>query len=126
MQLMPETAADMNVNDVYNPEDNIRGGVRLLGLLDEFFAKRGVAEDERLYFILAGYNAGHGRIEKCMEAAEAMDLDKYKWASIYSVINMSIEGKRSKVALPKFHTRETLDFVDTIIKIYEHYRCFVS
>lgn len=50
MQLMPRTAEAMGVRDPFDPEQNLRGGVRLLrGLLDEF-------GDVRL--ALAAYNAG--------------------------------------------------------------------
>lgn len=50
MQLMPRTAEAMGVNNPFDPEQNLRGGVRLLrGLLSEF-------GDVRL--ALAAYNAG--------------------------------------------------------------------
>ncbi|MCS7308828.1 MAG: lytic transglycosylase domain-containing protein [Armatimonadota bacterium] len=50
MQLMPRTAEAMGVRDPFDPEQNLRGGVRLLrGLLNEF-------GDVRL--ALAAYNAG--------------------------------------------------------------------
>ena len=51
MQLIPETASDMNVRDPFNPEDNIRGGSRYLRLmLDQFKGDTDLA--------LAAYNAG--------------------------------------------------------------------
>ncbi|MGC8782901.1 MAG: lytic transglycosylase domain-containing protein [Armatimonadota bacterium] len=50
MQLMPGTAEAMGVSNPFDPEQNLRGGVRLLrGLLNEF-------GDVRL--ALAAYNAG--------------------------------------------------------------------
>jgi len=50
MQLMPQTARAMGVQNPFDPEQNLRGGVRLLrGLLDEF-------GDVRI--ALAAYNAG--------------------------------------------------------------------
>lgn len=50
MQLMPRTAEAMGVDNPFDPEQNLRGGVRLLrGLLSEF-------GDVRL--ALAAYNAG--------------------------------------------------------------------
>ncbi|GIV15902.1 MAG: hypothetical protein KatS3mg022_1337 [Armatimonadota bacterium] len=50
MQLMPRTAEALGVSNPFDPEQNLRGGVRLLrGLLDEF-------GDVRL--ALAAYNAG--------------------------------------------------------------------
>ena len=57
MQLIPETAERFGVRDVWDPVDNLRGGMAYLRwLLDHF---RG---DVKL--ALAGYNAGEGAVER--------------------------------------------------------------
>jgi hypothetical protein len=50
MQLMPATAADMGVEAPFEPQQNVRGGVRYLKLLLERF--------DALDHALAAYNAG--------------------------------------------------------------------
>ena len=55
MQLMPETAREMNVASPFEPEDNIMGGSRYLRKLHDLFAG-----DLRL--VLAAYNAGPNRV----------------------------------------------------------------
>ena len=56
MQLMPATAAQHQVADVFKPRDNIEGGVRhLKWLLDRYAGN--------VPFAVAAYNAGHARVE---------------------------------------------------------------
>jgi soluble lytic murein transglycosylase-like protein len=57
MQLMPEVARDLGVENPFEPEENIRGGVTLLRrLLDKYHG------DQRL--ALAAYNAGEGAVDR--------------------------------------------------------------
>lgn len=51
MQLMPETASRVNVSNVFNPRENIEGGVRYLKYLLSLF-------NDDLRLSLAAYNAG--------------------------------------------------------------------
>jgi hypothetical protein len=55
MQLMPGTASILGVNDSFNPEENIRGGVRHLRYLLDLFKGD-------LQMVLAGYNAGENMV----------------------------------------------------------------
>lgn len=57
MQLMPDTANDMEVEDPFSPEENIFGGTRYLSILLERFKN-----NKRL--ALAAYNAGPEAVEE--------------------------------------------------------------
>jgi len=57
MQLIPATAERFQVRDVFDPEENIRGGMAYLRWLLAFF-KGDVA------LVAAAYNAGEGAVEK--------------------------------------------------------------
>ena len=57
MQLIDSTAADMNVKNVWNPEENIFGGSKYLSqMLNKY--------DGNIEKSLAAYNAGPGNVEK--------------------------------------------------------------
>ena len=56
MQLMPDTAERFGVQDAFEPEDNIRGGVAYLDFLMKEF-------DHDPILVLAGYNAGEGAVK---------------------------------------------------------------
>lgn len=57
MQLIPETAARFGVKSVFDPSDNIRGGLAYLRWLMAFFKGE-------VSLVLAAYNAGEGAVER--------------------------------------------------------------
>ena len=56
MQLMPATAASLGVSNAYDPEQNIKGGVKYLKQMYDQFGSYDLA--------LAAYNAGPGAVQK--------------------------------------------------------------
>lgn len=57
MQLIPSTAREMGVNDVFDPYQNIMGGTKYLKmLLDKY--------NGNLFLALSAYNAGPDRVDK--------------------------------------------------------------
>jgi soluble lytic murein transglycosylase-like protein len=60
MQLMPNTADELQVSDPYDVRENVCAGTRYLGILMEKF-------NYRLPLALAAYNAGPHRVEQCKD-----------------------------------------------------------
>lgn len=58
MQLMPATAEDMSVKNVFSPRDNIEGGVKYLRRLLNIF-------NNDLRLVVAAYNAGENAVIGC-------------------------------------------------------------
>ncbi len=70
MQLMPPTAADLGVEDSFDPAENIDGGSRYLAkMLDLFSGDRRLA--------LAGYNAGPNRVRRIMAVPDIEETQTY-------------------------------------------------
>ena len=65
MQLMPQTARDMYVEDLLDPAQNIEGGARYLRLLQDLFG-------DDLERVLAAYNAGPERVRRSAGAVPAI------------------------------------------------------
>lgn len=57
MQLMPETAGEMYVKDIFDPRDNIEGGTRYLRVLANMYSGDMVK-------MIAAYNAGPNAVNK--------------------------------------------------------------
>ena len=72
MQLMPETASRMNVSNIFNPRENIEGGVRYFKYLLSLF-------NNDLRLSLAAYNAGEnivGELRSIPPYRETVDYVK--------------------------------------------------
>ncbi len=70
MQLMPATAQSLGVYDVFDANDNMRGGIRYFSdMLSRF--------DKNTEFALAAYNAGPGAVEKYHGIPPYEETQKY-------------------------------------------------
>ena len=70
MQLMPDTARELDVEDPFEPEQNIRGGVQLLRrLLDRYNGDYRMA--------LAAYNAGEGAVARSGGVPDYPETQEY-------------------------------------------------
>jgi len=78
MQLMPATAEELGVDDLYDPTSNINAGVRYMKILRDQFEQELPLED-KTWFTLASYNAGFNRVKKARALAEKMGLDSDRW-----------------------------------------------
>ncbi len=70
MQLMPDTASDMYVRDVWSPRDNIEGGARYLRILANQY-------DGNLEKTLAAYNAGPEAVKRAGGVPRFQETQEY-------------------------------------------------
>ena len=127
MQLMPSTARSVGVSqqDVFQPESNIRGAVRLINQLDQHYAFIH-NPSERINFILAAYNAGPGHVDDARALARKYGKDPDRWLG-------NVDGYVLRMAESRFYNQpevrhgyfrgsETYDYVGSIRVRWEEYK----
>lgn len=79
MQVLPRTARQFDIHgDLTDPETNIRAGLEFLQWLEHRFPAR-LPLDERIYFSLAAYNAGHGHVQDARRLARQLGKNPDLW-----------------------------------------------
>ncbi len=79
MQVMPETGQHFGFNNLWNPHQNIRAGVKFLKFLDDQWTKTILDPDERLKFVLASYNVGFSHVLDARNLANKHGKSPVKW-----------------------------------------------
>ena len=70
MQLMPQTAVELNVKNTFSPEENVYGGVKYLRYLIDRY-------EGNLSLALAAYNAGETTVKKWGTVPPIRETQKY-------------------------------------------------
>lgn len=126
MQLMPRTAEiyGMDSTSFFLPEENIKAAVGYLKDIDKLFRKIS-NEDERVKFVLAGYNGGPYHIIDAMALAERYGKNPHIW---HGNVEYFLEQKGtpdfymdSVVKYGPFHANETVRYVDNVLSTYGDY-----
>ncbi len=130
MQLMPNTAAQYGISNLYNPESSVIAGTKYLKWLDQkIWAKKIKNVKERRKFVLGSYNAGPGHIADARRLTEKYDGNPDKWKDVAKYLL-----KKSK---PEFYNdevvkygycrgREPFKYVNEIMTRYKHYKQFID
>lgn len=122
MQVMPQTACRYGVEDLTDPEENLKAGTAHLDRLQRLFRNQGLSQDELIKFTLAAYNAGEGRVMDCRNLAASVKMDNSRWENIVKVIPMMREDdilENENVRLGKFQGHETIMYIDSVMELYK-------
>lgn len=134
MQIMPTTseelARELEVVDMSDPRDNIRGGVHYLRRLYDLFPA--AEEADRMKLALAAYNAGIGRIYDAQELAAYLHLNPLTWESIkdalpllsrrHSVLHRSVWDQKRPRTGWFGNSGQTVKYVENVMNNYDEYR----
>jgi membrane-bound lytic murein transglycosylase F len=130
MQLMPNTAAQVGITNLKNPEQNIKGGFKYLAYLDSIWKDTITDSTERIKFVLASYNVGSGHIVDARNLAEKYEGDPNIWFD-------NVEAYLQLKSKPKYYNdevvksgyasgKETLKYVKEILERYEQYKQLIK
>ncbi len=129
MQLMPETALELGVNDVNDPEQNIRAGSLYLKRMYEQW-KNIPDSIQRIKFTLASYNCGYGHIKDAQRLSQKYGKDSLRWDDgvDYFTKNLSRSEYYNDPVVHYGYARgsETFDYVRDIFVRYRNYRTITN
>lgn len=125
MQLMPGTARRFGVKNISNPEEQIKGGIRLIRYLDENLPEDITDPMERAKFILASYNIGMSHIIDAYNLAKKYGENPTKWeiGEKYLLLKSKPKYFNDPVVRAGYaRGRETRRFVQKVTNRYHDYR----
>lgn len=79
MQLVPETAQALGIEDYKDPVQNIKGGIYMLNWLNERLMESVPDSTERIKFVLASYNVGLGHVKDAQRLAKKYGKNSQVW-----------------------------------------------
>ena len=129
MQVMPATGASFGVNDLFDPEENMRAGTAYLKRLQGMW--EGIPDTlDRMKFILASYNAGPGHVMDAQRIAEKLGKDPKIWdENVAEGILLKSRPEYFNDDLVKYgycRGREPYEYVQEIFGRYEEYKLFLN
>ncbi len=122
MQVMPSTAEHYGIDDLLDPEKNLKAGTRHLKRLQRMFDNTDMDKIQQIKFTLAAYNAGEGRIADCRRFAETKEVNSNSWDDVVGIIPLMREDsilEDESVKLGKFQGHETIAYVENIMNLYD-------
>lgn len=130
MQLMPETGDYFGVTNLWDPQTNIRTGIRFLKFLDNYWIKTVPESDERMKFVLASYNVGLSHVIDAQKLARKNGRNPAKWAD-------EVEYFLAQKSNPKYYRDAVVAagycrcdgpvrYVKEVLERYEEYKVHIE
>jgi membrane-bound lytic murein transglycosylase F len=115
-----------NANDPYQ---SLIGGVKYLRYLDKFWRERVPSSNERLKFILASYNIGHGHVEDAWRLTLKHGENSQTWKNVSQFLKRKsqVEFYTDPVVKSGFAKGHiAVSYVDDVMQLYDSYRTLVN
>jgi membrane-bound lytic murein transglycosylase F len=130
MQVMPETGERFGVSNLWDPQQNIIGGVRFLKYLNDYWKESVPDSTERVKFVLASYNVGVSHV------IDAQKLSK-KYGKKTDVWSDNVEYYLSLKSNPKYYRDAVVAagycpcdgpvwYVKKVLQLFEEYKIHIE
>lgn len=129
MQLLPETAADMGVYDLLDPNANVAAGTAYLQQL--WYKWKDIPDSlQRIKFTMASYNCGYGHVRDAQRLAAKYCNDRSTWDGNVEIYLRLLSQKEyftdPVVRYGYVRGEEPYRYVMHIFERYEHYCRFID
>lgn len=124
MQVMPRTANEFGIKNLFVPEDNLSAGTQFIQWLENYW-KDIPNEDERMKFVLASYNVGQGHVQDARRLTKKFGKDINLWEDVSEFLLKKSNKKFYKDDVVYYgycRGEEPFNYVREIIYRYEHYK----
>ena len=129
LQLMPVTLERFGVTNPNDPKESLLGGVRYLRYLDKFWMERVPDMNERLKFILASYNIGHGHVEDAWRLTMKYGKNTQSWLEVSTFLALKSDPEYYKDPLVKSGFAKghlAVNYVKDVLSIFQSYKALVQ
>lgn len=129
LQLMPVTLERFGVENPNDPMESLMGGVNYLKYLDRFWRERVPESNERVKFILASYNVGHGHVLDAYNLTIKYKKNSQNWSNVAEFLKLKTNPAYyndpvAKSGYAKGHL--AVSYVDDIMILYDSYRVLIE
>lgn len=129
LQLMPVTMSRFGVTDPNDPIQSLTGGVKYLKYLDKFWMQRVPETNERVKFILASYNIGHGHVEDAWKLTMKYGKRTQVWEEVSKFLEMKSDPQYYRDPIVKSGYAKghiAVGYVKDVMVLYESYKALVE
>ncbi|OEK03170.1 lytic transglycosylase F [Roseivirga sp. 4D4] len=128
MQLTNNVIEEYEVDNVFDPKENIMAGVEHLKWLMDYWSEDISDRDELMKFVLGSYNVGQGHVRDAMKLAEKYNADPLVWednVAKYLELKATPEYyKDPEVTYGYCRGSEPVNYVREILTRYDQYLQF--
>lgn len=129
LQLMPVTLERFGVTNPKDPQQSLMGGVRYLKYLDKFWMERIPETNERIKFILASYNIGHGHVEDAWRLTMKYGQNTQIWSEVSEFLALKSDPHYFRDPVVKSGYAKghlAVNYVRDVMSLFDSYRALVE